>query len=256
MPKRPPTLTGTSVAELRLQLNSAMSEICDYIEEIYGVDGKQFKTYNTIDANSKKIVNLKTPTASKDAVPKDYADGLVNTFKTIACPAGTDPVADNASDTLTFLAGSDLVTITGNSATDSVSWNVGFSPDSEVLAADVAMTSADTFYDGPALTLGVGTWLVIATNTVQSDANAIMFVTSKLWNGTTEGGSTESALPAMGAGVKGIVSHTLHAIVAISSGTETWKCSSAATVAAFNLLASTPDNIATNATQIMAVRVG
>jgi len=256
MPKRPPTLTGRNVPELRLQLNEALSEICDYIEEIYGIDGKQFKTHNTIDANSKKIVNLLTPTANKDAAPKDYVDGVVNVFKTVSCPAGTNPVADNAGDTLTFLAGSDLVTITGNSATDSVSWNVDFSPDSEALAGDVAMTLANTFYDGPGLTLGVGKWLVVATNTVQSDANVDMFVTSKLWNGTAVGGATESVLPAMGAAVKGIVSHTIHALVTISSGTETWKCSSAATIAAFNILAATPDNAAANATQITAVRVG
>lgn len=42
-----------------------------------------------------------------------------NSFTTIDCPSGTDPVADSASDTLTLLAGAGI-TITGDSAADSI----------------------------------------------------------------------------------------------------------------------------------------
>jgi len=42
-------------------------------------------------------------------------------FQTIACPAGTNPVADTTSDTLTLAASTGL-TITGNSGTDTITW--------------------------------------------------------------------------------------------------------------------------------------
>lgn len=45
--------------------------------------------------------------------------GSGNTFQTIACPSGTNPVADSTSDTLT-LAATAPVTITGNSTTDTI----------------------------------------------------------------------------------------------------------------------------------------
>lgn len=44
-----------------------------------------------------------------------------NLFETISCPAGTNPVADTATDTLTLLAGAGI-TITGDSAADSVTF--------------------------------------------------------------------------------------------------------------------------------------
>src|SRR3990170_3089579 len=42
-----------------------------------------------------------------------------DSFKTINCPSGTDPVADSATDTLQFIAGAG-VAITGDAAADSV----------------------------------------------------------------------------------------------------------------------------------------
>lgn len=50
--------------------------------------------------------------------------GALFMFKTIVCPAGTNPVADSATDTLTLTAGSNKITITGDSAADSVTLNV------------------------------------------------------------------------------------------------------------------------------------
>lgn len=43
----------------------------------------------------------------------------VTSFTTIQTPAGTSPVADSASDTLTLAAGTGI-TITGDSTTDTV----------------------------------------------------------------------------------------------------------------------------------------
>ena len=47
-----------------------------------------------------------------------------NSFATIDCPAGTDPVADGSADTLTLAAGSTKVTITGDSALDKVTFDI------------------------------------------------------------------------------------------------------------------------------------
>lgn len=45
--------------------------------------------------------------------------GSANSFATIDCPSGTDPVADSTTDTLHLVAGSGI-TITGDSATDTI----------------------------------------------------------------------------------------------------------------------------------------
>jgi hypothetical protein len=257
MPRRPPELTATNLKELRLQVNQSFSEVCEAIEEILGIDDKQFTSQNTINMNEKKIVNLSTPTAATDAVPKDYVDVLVNVFQTVSCPDGTNPVADGPTDTLSLLAATDMISITGDAETDSVTLGIDLQPDSDELSAGVTMTNVDTFYDGPKLTLGVGKWMIIATSTIQGTDNTDMFVTSKLWNGTAVSSSTESALLKMGAAVKGIISHTLCAIVEITTGTEDWLMSSAATAAGFSILEAAADNGAgDNASSIRAVQIG
>lgn len=47
-----------------------------------------------------------------------------NSFETINCPAGTDPVADSATDTLNLTSTSGLITIAGNSTTDTVDFDL------------------------------------------------------------------------------------------------------------------------------------
>lgn len=61
-------------------------------------------------------------TATKTAtgeVEVNISGGATNAFSTHDCPSGTDPVADAATDTLTWLATSPI-TITGDSAADSI----------------------------------------------------------------------------------------------------------------------------------------
>ncbi|MEX2006795.1 MAG: MerR family DNA-binding transcriptional regulator [Candidatus Saccharimonadales bacterium] len=50
--------------------------------------------------------------------------GGANTFETINTPAGTDPVADSSTDTLNLAASGTNLTITGDSATDTVTLNL------------------------------------------------------------------------------------------------------------------------------------
>jgi hypothetical protein len=109
MPIKPPTLTATDLDGLRLQVNEAISELSSYIESIIGVDGKQFKLQNSIDFNGH---NTEIP-------DKDYVDERTKSYKTIACPDGTNPVADSHDDTLTLKAGTG-VSIVGDALNDTV----------------------------------------------------------------------------------------------------------------------------------------
>src|SRR3990172_2700788 len=67
-----------------------------------------------------------------------------NSFATIDCPSGTDPVADSSSDTLQLLAGAGLE-ITGDSASDSVTFKADTYIDvsSHSLTAPSAITATD-----------------------------------------------------------------------------------------------------------------
>ena len=51
----------------------------------------------------------------------DLTGGTINSFETIDAPAGTDPVADSATDTLAYTVGTGI-TITGDSATDTLAF--------------------------------------------------------------------------------------------------------------------------------------
>jgi hypothetical protein len=63
---------------------------------------------------------------------------------------------------------------------------------SGLLGADVAMTLANTPYDGPTVSLTEGRWFVAGTVTVASDTGAAHSVTAKLWDGTSTYASSET----------------------------------------------------------------
>lgn len=48
-----------------------------------------------------------------------------NSFETINCPSGTDPVADSSTDTLNLTASDGIVAITGDSTTDTIDFTKG-----------------------------------------------------------------------------------------------------------------------------------
>lgn len=66
--------------------------------------------------------------------------GASDSFNTIDCPAGTDPVAESATDTLTLASGTTALTITGDSAADSVTFAVA---DAVAAGASGLLTGAD-----------------------------------------------------------------------------------------------------------------
>ena len=60
------------------------------------------------------------------------------------------------------------------------------------LSADVAMTTANTFYDGPSLSLAAGTWLLHSVIQVGGGIGTDDF-TCKLWDGTTVYASSQTS---------------------------------------------------------------
>jgi hypothetical protein len=70
--------------------------------------------------------------------------GTSNSFETINAPAGTDPVADSATDTLNITCAGGL-TCTGTAATDTLDFTMGTATAATALAANGANCSAGQF---------------------------------------------------------------------------------------------------------------
>ncbi len=124
---------------------------------------------------------------------------------------------------------------------------------SAFLGADVPMSSANVFFDGPQVSLSSGTWLIVANATFTRGANGLG-VTAKLWDGSTTYASAagDKSSGASGQGT----TIPVHAIVALG-GTTTVKISTAADASGATLKAAAPTNPAGNtATSIFATKIG
>ena len=84
----------------------------------------------------------------------DYSSSTsaANSFETINCPAGTDPVADSATDTLNLTSAGGTVTITGTAATDTVNFEVAV-PAGNSFSTIVPTTGTSPVADSTADTL-------------------------------------------------------------------------------------------------------
>ncbi|GAC1519353.1 MAG: hypothetical protein NVS2B16_25570 [Chloroflexota bacterium] len=121
---------------------------------------------------------------------------------------------------------------------------------SAFLGASVAMPSANTYYDGPSVSLIAGTWLVSAAVDVLCPTNGTE-VAAKLWNGTTVYVTGETW-----ASVSGSASTTVVSAIVTLASTTTVKISAASQVANSTLQAALVVNGAgNNATYILAVKL-
>lgn len=119
-----------------------------------------------------------------------------------------------------------------------------------VLGAAVTMTSANTYYSGPAVTLTAGTWLVWAQASV--GIASISDVSARIWDGTT---SYASGGEVTRAAAIGVVTIALVRLVVLS-GTTTLTLQAAADNAGGSLVAALGVNAAGNtATAICAYKV-
>lgn len=121
------------------------------------------------------------------------------------------------------------------------------------ITAPVTMTTANTFYDGPSLSLTAGTWLVTGQATMTRSATTITAWTCKLWDGTNVTADSEETNPSQNPHTKSIA---LSGIVSPGS-TTTYKISCTATTSSNTLNDTAPDNGATDkASCLSAIKVG
>jgi hypothetical protein len=119
------------------------------------------------------------------------------------------------------------------------------------LSADVTMTTGGTYYDGPSLSLGAGTWLLTASVAWDGNGNAFK-ASAKLWDGTTVAASAQVVNRGTASEPQQI---PLTAVVTLGS-TATWKVSVVSNVGSTVIRAATPySGAGNNASTLTAVKI-
>lgn len=180
-----------------------------------------------------------------------YQGGAWNAFGvsgagSLTVTDGTHSVASITS--LTFSG----ATISGTSPSATATIN-GLTNSTNKLSGDVSMTTANTFYDGPSLSLAAGTWMLFGCVLCTCAAFATDF-TGKLWDGTTVIASVQSPRNAAAASVTAML--PLSGIVTLGS-TTTIKISAAGNNNTCIMRAAAQVNGAgNNAAYLNAVKIG
>ncbi len=118
------------------------------------------------------------------------------------------------------------------------------------LTADVALTAAQTWYDGPTLALGAGTWFVsgMVSGSIQSGANNFK---ARIWDGTTAYASSDVTQQGTWA-----VNLSMSTLITLAAAT-TLRLSASGNNGGNTMHAAIPDQPqGNNATQITAIKVG
>ena len=114
------------------------------------------------------------------------------------------------------------------------------------------MTLANTWYDGPTLALGIGTWLVFATLTVGRVNKDPTLYGARITNGTTHYASTEASNNLQ----PHVCSLSMISPPIVLAVPTTIKAQGAATVAASTIYAAATSNgSGNNASHIRALRI-
>lgn len=120
------------------------------------------------------------------------------------------------------------------------------------LGADVAMPTANTFYDGPSLSLAAGIWLIMASCHFVNGSPSSGQLTMKLWDGTTVYSSADQSA----SGTNFPVQVSIQAIVPLSI-TTTVKASGTCNLAnAIFKAAAALNGAGNNASTLSVVRIG
>ena len=125
----------------------------------------------------------------------------------------------------------------------------------QVLEADVALAANNTWYSGPAITLGPGTWLVLASGHFHRGATTAANITMRIWDGA----ATVASAGAYHASVNGInLQLATQAIVELTEETTmTLAMASTSGNAAATMRAATVNNPqGQTATRISAIKLG
>jgi hypothetical protein len=160
--------------------------------------------------------------------------------------AGSDPSWSTAIYPSTAGSAGSLLVSNGTNFT-----STGLSTNTMALGSDVTLTLANTFYTGPSMSLGAGTWFITGTVTLYSTSGVMGSAAARLMNGATVITSSESYLRSG----NNLTSITLSGFVTLAGSTTIF------IEAAFNqtggfIRANTVIGATTNASFMNAVRVG
>ncbi|MGM4997853.1 beta strand repeat-containing protein [Tardiphaga sp. 538_B7_N1_4] len=145
------------------------------------------------------LTSKASPVSADIVLIQDSA--AANAFKktTVGALASAGSVASIAGNTGAFTLGIGLT----NAVNDI---RVSLSTATALLGADVPMSVAGTYYDGPSIAQGTsGTWLVTGTVTI-TDTGTTPAFNIKLWDGTTVIASTKTINPIAGVAVSATLS--------------------------------------------------
>ena len=121
------------------------------------------------------------------------------------------------------------------------------------LVANVTMTNANTFYDGPVLALAAGTWMLFATLTAGRAATGATAYTARISDGTTHYASTQFSQASLNPHV---VSLTIVSPPIVLVAPATIKAQCAANVASSIIYAAaTVNGAGNNASHIRALKI-
>lgn len=158
-----------------------------------------------------------------------------------------DTIVRNASNVTARLAVGAAGTFYSSDGTD-VSWKYPALTVSEnFITGDVTLTSANTFYDGPSLSLAAGTYLLSGGVVIYNGGSC--YVAAKLWDGTT---TYDSPGDQAGAGEQTQLAVAGKVVLA---GTTTIKISAAANATGSAMLASVLNGVTNKASHLVAVRI-
>lgn len=122
------------------------------------------------------------------------------------------------------------------------------------LSADVSLSSSNTWYNGPAVTLEPGTWLINAHVTHVRSATTAETVYARLTDGTNHHASQQMYHASVSG--TGVALHLSAVVTLPASTTLRVQCATSAGAAASAMKAAMTSNGAgNNATQITAVRI-
>jgi len=142
--------------------------------------------------------------------------------------------------------------VTGGPITTTGTLAVSLTQQSAFLGTDVAMTNANTWYDGPSLSLAAGTWLLFASANVGRTATTAGNYDLRISTGSTHYASVQQYHASVANNWAALSCNG----VAVLASTTTIKVQVAGTIAGDVLKAATPNNASgNNATGLIAVRV-
>lgn len=122
------------------------------------------------------------------------------------------------------------------------------------LAANVSLTSSNTWYNGPAVTLGPGTWLLNAHVTHVRSATTAETVYARISDGTNHHASQQLYHASVSG--TGVALYLTAVVTLATSTTLRIQCATSAGAAASAMKAAmTANGAGNNATQITAVRI-